>query len=169
MYDKTGEQKTFFRGYPKAVGLKHATGDLVVYLDTDDLILPTHLASLNCIWSNADKAVKWGSNILRVMHTKLLDLQNGEPKQVYSKELVDLTAYGITDSFFINLGSPFNLINSATYNLSHRRDIAVTWEDAEGVNEDMRFMKQLQATHGRGLRVYTPTMVICHYRNVWDV
>lgn len=167
-YEKV-DGKTFFRGYPKSVGLKHATGDIVCYLDSDDLILPNYLYGIQSFWKDAAPEVKWGTNNLRIMNVKLMELKDvKEHKAVYSTQSIDLSPYGISDDFFINLCVPPQKINCATCNFSHRRDIIHTWEDTIGVNEDVDFIKRLQKEYGGGLRISVPGYVVCNYKNGWD-
>lgn len=169
MYDRS-DNKLYFRGYPKAVGLTHATGDIITYLDSDDIMLPDHLFSLNSAWSSIDDSIRWGSNNLRVLHSKYLEMKlPNEPKHIASFKTVDLSSYGIYDDFFINRCSNYNEISCATYSLSHRKDIGgITWEDSIGMTEDTSFVARLQKKYPDCLRISTPTMVICHYRNGWD-
>lgn len=169
MYDKS-DQKTFYRGYPKAVGCRHATGDIICYLDSDDVMLPDHLFALNCQWSLADDSIRWGSNNLRVINAKLIQMNlPKERTDVFSYRTVDLSAYGIYEDFFVNVVCRYNEIGCATYCLSHRKDIEVEWTDTEGINEDVTFVQALMKKYPTNLRISTPTMVVCHYRNGWDV
>lgn len=161
--------KLCFRGYPKSIGLKHATGDIVCYLDSDDIILPNYLFTLHSYWADAPEKIKWASNTLRIMNTKLLAMKSAkEHKSIYSTQSVDLSFYGIHDDFFVNICIPPDKINCATCNLSHRRDITMTWEDTVGVNEDVEFVKRLQKEYGSGLRMAVSGYVVCHYVNGWD-
>jgi glycosyltransferase involved in cell wall biosynthesis len=170
MYDRKGNE-LYFRGYPKSVGLTHATGDIITYLDSDDIMLPDHLFTLNSFWTTADDSIKWGSNSLRVLHSKYLDMDLPyEPKYIASYKAVDLSSYGIYEDFFVNACSKYNEISCATYSLSHRKDIGgITWEDSINKTEDTHFVSKLQAKYPDCLRISTPTMVVCHYRNGWDV
>jgi glycosyltransferase involved in cell wall biosynthesis len=167
-YEKA-DGKTFFRGYPKSIGLKHATGDIVCYLDSDDIILPNYLYSLQAHWQDIPEKIKWATNSLRIMNLKLLGMEKAkEHKAVYSNQSVDLSTYGIHDDFFINICVPPGQINCATCNLSHRRNIDTTWEDSVGVNEDVSLIKRIQEKHGGGVRLAIPGYVVCHYVNGWD-
>ena len=170
MYEPS-DGKLYYRGYPKSVGLQYATGDVITYMDSDDIMLPDHLFALNSFWSLAGDTIKWGTNCVRVMHAKYLtmDLPH-EPQYIASYKTVDLSAYGIYDDFIVNACCKYNELSCATYNLSHRKDIdGITWKDSVGVNEDVTFVNQLQKKFPSGMRIFSPTMVICHYRDGWDV
>jgi glycosyltransferase involved in cell wall biosynthesis len=170
MYTTTTGGKKCFRGIPRGVGVKQATGDLITYLDTDDIWLPTHLEILHCSWLNAPKEVMWASNNFRLMHAKLPDMKvPQEPCDAYSTEAVDLSAYGILEPFYVSLSASRNQVNCASYLLSHRREVKAQWEDTENEHEDARFAAALQKFHGNSMRVYSPTIVVCHYRSGWDV
>lgn len=170
MYEPA-DGKLYYRGYPKAVGCQHATGDIITYMDSDDIILPDHLFALNGIWSATDDKIKWGTNCLRVVHSKYLEMTTTtEPKYIASYKTVDLSPYGIYDDFIVNICCRYDQLSCATYNISHRKDIGgIVWQDSVGINEDIAFVNKLQKAYPAGMRIMTPTMVICHYRNVWDV
>jgi glycosyltransferase involved in cell wall biosynthesis len=169
MYDFS-EQKIFYRGYPKAVGCQHATGDIICYLDSDDIMLPDHLFALNSHWSLAEESIMWGSNNLRVVNTKLLQLElPKERKDIFSYKTVDLSTYGIYEDFFVNICCRYNELSCATYCLSHRKGVDVTWTDTVGINEDITFVKALMSKYPNNLRISSPTMVVCHHRDGWDV
>lgn len=166
-YEKS-DGKLFFRGYPKSVGIQHSTGDIICYLDSDDIILPNYLFTLHSYWKDMPDKIKWATNNLRIMNLKLLSMPNAkETKTVYSTQSVDLTPYGIQEDFFVNICSLPTQINCATCNLSHRKNIDITWEDSVGINEDVRLVKRLQELGG-GTRVSIPGYVVCHYVGGWD-
>ena len=170
MYDKNDNNKTYFRGKPKAVGCEHATGDIICYLDSDDIMLPDHLFGLNAHWSMADERVLWGANTMRIMNTKFLEMDlPHERKEIYSFRTLDLSAYGIYEDFFVNMCSRYNEISCATYCISHRKNISVKWEDTIGAHEDKVFVAKLNDLYPTSLRISSPSMVVCHYRNGWDV
>jgi glycosyltransferase involved in cell wall biosynthesis len=169
MYEQVQDGKTYYRGYPKSVGVQHATGDIICYLDSDDILLPSYLFTLHSFWLEIPLDIKWASNTLRVVNLKLLGMEDAaEYKNAYSDHGVDLSPYGITEDFFVNVCVPLGKINAATYNLSHRRDISVEWKDTVEMNEDIVFVKTLQETHGAGVRLMIPGYVVCHYRAGWD-
>ena len=161
--------KSYYRGYPKSLGMKHATGEILCYLDSDDIMLPTYLFTLHSNWLEIPSEIKWASNSLRIMNLKMLTMENaGEYKGVFSDQGVNLSAYGIAEDFFVNISVPLGKINGASYNLSHRRDVTVLWEDTQEINEDVTFVKRLQETHGAGVRLMFPGYVVCHYNKGWD-
>ena len=169
MYNKPNG-KTFYRGMPKAIGCEHATGDIICYLDSDDIMLPDHLFALNSFWSSADEKVKWGANNLRVMNAKFLEMElPHERKDVFAYKTVDLSSYGIYEDFFVNMCSRNNELSCATYNLSHRKEVKIPWKDTEGINEDTVVVQALSKLFPNPLRICTPTIVVCHYKNGWDV
>jgi len=166
MYEKLNGRR-HFRGYPKRIGVEHATGDIICYLDSDDIILPNYLFSLNAYWSDFPETIEWVTNTLRIMNLKMLQLETKDHKGVLSTQSVDLSAYGVAEDFFVNICVPPNQISCATYNLSHRRHVKARWQDTVNEHEDVDFLKQLRENH-QGTRISVAGYVVCHYKDSWD-
>lgn len=163
------EGRRFFRGEPRGIGLQHATGDIVCYMDSDDILLPNYLYSLNAYWTDLPTDIEWASNMLRVYNLKFLQAQTKDHKGIFSNQMVDLSTYGIHEDFFVNICALPTQIHCATYSLSHRRNVKAVWKDTIGAtSEDMDFQAEL-AKHHKGTRLHIPGYVVCHYTKLWDV
>jgi glycosyltransferase involved in cell wall biosynthesis len=168
MYNLVNGQR-FFRGEPRGIGLKHATGDIVCYMDSDDIMLPNYLFSLNAFWTDLPSDIDWASNMLRIFNLKFLTAETKDHKGVYTNQTIDLSTYGIHEDFFINICAKPTQVSCATYSLSHRRNIKAQWKDTnDGNHEDVDFQAEL-AKHHKGTRLYIPGYVVCHYSKLWDV
>ena len=61
---------TLYRGKPKAMGVEFATGDIITYMDSDDIILPKRLEDLYLNWKDKDDNILWSNNPMRYMNSK---------------------------------------------------------------------------------------------------
>ena len=171
----------FFRGVPKQRGLEFATGDIITYLDSDDIMLPNHLFVLSHAWSKMESEIKWLSNTRRILNQKVIDHPSfNEIAEIGDSRCIDLSFYGIHETYFINTcGNSKTQWPCASYTISHRKDIQVQWEDTEaaydesgqkisGNSEDVRFVYFLCKNHGPGWWYESPSYVVCHYAGIYD-
>jgi glycosyltransferase involved in cell wall biosynthesis len=174
--DRQGANRTYddckgelyYRGKPKALGVQHATGDIIAYLDADDLYLPYYLEHLNAIWSDLPDKYVWASNAIRIMHIK--NLKRSKAISVLHPKTVDLSAYGIHDDFIVQMEVSHGQVNCATSCTTHRRGLDVQWEDVVGKNEDVDFIHRLMQKYPEAaFRIEIPGYVVCHHRDgQWD-
>ena len=160
--------RRYYRGEPRGIGLKHATGDIVCYMDSDDIILPNYLFSLNAYWTDLPPEIEYASNMLRILNLKYLAADIKDHKGVYTNQNMDLSVYGIHEDFFVNICARPTQVHCAAYSLSHRRVVKAQWKDTIGTNEDVDFQSELAKFH-KGTRLHIPGYVVCHYSNLWDV
>lgn len=176
-----------FRGFPRGVGCYVATGEIICYFDTDDIILPHHLSVLNAAWNNAPENLKWINNPIRYVHPKALNwsknLEEREKQmqqKVKNKESINLLTYGIKDVFFKEEFDK-GMIRCSSSSVSHKKNIKTTWADSvmildekqqkiEGFNEDHLFVQNIIKNENcKGLRIDEATLVVCHYNNLYDL
>jgi glycosyltransferase involved in cell wall biosynthesis len=182
MYTKDEDNTMYYRGQARQKGLEMATGDIITYMDSDDIILPSHLSIFMSYWNFFPKHIKWASNPLRIYNIKYLESPfYKEEKNIYNWKTIHLNEYGITEDFVINNAVGFGRELSATYAISHRRDAISKWEDRiirldekgdrlnipENYSEDTSFLLKLNKT-GEGRRIMSPTYIVCHYSKIWD-
>ena len=177
---------TYRRGLPRRIGNEVATGDLVCYFDTDDIMLPNRLGDIHKAWKDKPDEVKWSSNPYRIMHMtkwnvpKDPKLLNEELKK-REKVQISLKKYGIYEPFYVEISVPNGHISAASCALVHKRQIQAKWEDCElvttidgkrisGFTEDHKFLKNMiKLDDKNGFRQQSICTVVCHYRNLWDV
>lgn len=128
-------KQPIWSGIPRNTAIKEATGDWVIYLDTDDLWGPEHLAIVS-------KGLKDG----RVKDWAYFNdwYWNGER---FDERECDIHTYG----------------KHGTSNIVHRRDINAWWPQSSGANyaHDRHFINELKKS-GKGTRIATPRYFVCH-------
>ena len=164
MYDNVTEDKKFFRGLPRQIGLEMATGEIVTYMDSDDYLLPKFtlgiLSSYN-MKPDADWFINrsWYDNI----------------EADWEKETV-FASYDRSSALKIE-GLPSKwvatklkdrLIILSPWLLTHKRNLNIKWRDTIGNSEDVDFNTRLRLEYKNGFVYETPTYVRCHYANEWD-
>lgn len=169
----------YYRGLPRRIGCSMASGDIITYMDSDDIILPNRLSELEEAWRDKDQSYMWASNPVRYLHHNCVNLRAGKTDTEKTLNLLDY-GYDIKDTFYLNVAVEQRYIFTGTYALSHRRDIKVQWQDTTlttdrstgkttGNSEDSIFLFDL-IDNGRGFRQESAAYVVCHYRNkLWDV
>ena len=81
MYEKTSDNEnttTYYRGTPRRIGCSLATGDLITYFDSDDIMLPHRLSDIYNAWKDKSQNIKWSSNPLRYFHEKAFKFSDKE-------------------------------------------------------------------------------------------
>jgi glycosyltransferase involved in cell wall biosynthesis len=164
MYDNVTEDKKFYRGLPRQIGLEMATGEVVSYMDSDDFLLPTFtlgiLSSYN-MKPDADWFINrsWYDNI----------------EADWEKETV-FDSFDRSDAIRIE-GIPSkwaatklkdNLIVLSPWLLAHKKGVNIKWRDTVGHSEDVDFNTRLRMDYKNGFVYAVPAYVRCHYTGQWD-
>jgi hypothetical protein len=173
----------YYRGTPREVGRAIATGELITYFDSDDVMLPNRLSDLNEFWKTVPKDVQWSSNPLRLVHEKILNLDREDWKESKTRigdvsiDMKNLTTQE-NEKFILNLMVPEGYVACVSYALCHRKDVKTKWknitkpkdnyDDHKYPSEDTLFLQEMQED-GAGIRQESPSIIICHYKNLWDV
>lgn len=172
----------YYRGVPRRIGCSMATGDIITYMDSDDIILPTRLSDLDTAWKEKPEETKWASNPLRYVHKNVFSVPNFENSETDKEKPISLKDYGydINDQFFLNVAVPITHTFTATTAISHRSNIKAVWKDSivvtdenkkfiSGTSEDNLYFKNL-LQDGNGFRQESASYVVCHFRyGFWDV
>lgn len=172
MYQKS-EEGVFYRGYPRQVGIEISDGEIIVYMDSDDFILPDYLDKLSQYWES-NSNLDWIYNNTWFENEKLLNnipigyFDYFEPLQNVEKVLID----GL-ESFWIESTVKQNTILMSPALISHRKYCQVEWKDTfrnknQSSSEDMLFNKQLREKYKKGGLIKLPGYVRCHLDNYWD-
>lgn len=171
---------TSFRGLPRQLGVEIATGDLIAYLDSDDIMLPKRLSDINLFWEKLPEDILWTSNPCKFVNEKALTSPHfREPKCWVNDKTISIKneETGKFENFILHTLNPGSYSFSA-YTICHRKKIKTKWLNTretrdesgkriEGISEDNTFVISL-LREGKGLRQDSPTFVMCHYRNIWD-
>lgn len=168
-----------YRGIPREVGRAVATGELITYFDTDDIMLPNRLSDLDDFWKDIPSHVMWSSNSVRIINEKALvsDLYLESKARIGDKtfEISNLETKE-KEKFFINLTVPDNMVSTASYSICHRREVTTKWknvtkhkDDLSTPSEDHLFLREMQDNESAGAKQKSASIIICHYRGIWDV
>lgn len=158
--------KTLYRGTPRRIGCSLAQGDVITYLDTDDIMLPTHLENINKSWSKMPKDVIWATNQYRWWAKDISKLFPAESARIIDNESLDLSKYNIKENFILT-GLTGDMFLKASWAISHRKEVQASWRDSIKVSEDVDFVNQIKKN--KGFRLESKTYVVCHYRGQWDL
>lgn len=170
---------TKYRGLARKLGCSAADGDIVTYMDSDDVMLAHRLSELAADWSDKAPDITYASNPLQWVHSSAVSQWSSRFVKGRSRDLSAFYGLGRPADFTLNVAVEPGYVTCATYALSHRRDVGAFWRDCElrkgadgnrisGTSEDVDFYEQLEKT-GRGFRQESDSYVLCHYRGLWDL
>lgn len=164
MYDDAKDDKKFFRGLPRQIGLEMATGEIVTYMDSDDFLLPKFtlgiLSSYN-MKPEADWYINrsWYDNIEADWEKETVFASYDRSKAIK----ID----GIP-SKWVATKLKDRLIILSPWLLTHKRNLNIKWRDTIGNSEDVDFNTRLRLEYKNGFVYETPSYVRCHYTGQWD-
>lgn len=164
MYDNVTEDKKFYRGLPRQIGLEMATGEIVTYMDSDDYLLPKFTLGILSSYNMKPEA-DWFIN-----------------RSWYDNIEADWEKETVFDSFdrsgairIEGLPSKWaatslknNLIVLSPWLLTHKRNVNIKWRDTVGHSEDVDFNTRLRMDYKNGFVYAIPVYVRCHYTGQWD-
>lgn len=165
-YQKTEDGHKYFRGYPRRIGVGAITGDLITYMDSDDVLLPEFTLSL-MIEYNKNPNADWWVNRSWYDHSSLVfdgDKTFEDTNLSEKTELTDLPEkWNVTR---VREG----LVVMSPWLFMHKPVSDVVWRDTwGGVSEDVDFNSRLRKAHPKGAVMDRPTYVRCHFSDKWDV
>ena len=164
MYDSVTEDKKFYRGLPRQIGLEMATGEIVTYMDSDDYLLPKFTLGILSSYNMKPEA-DWFIN--RSWYDNI--------EADWEKETV-FDSFDRSDAIRIE-GLPSkwaatslkdNLIVLSPWLLTHKRNVNIKWRDTVGHSEDVDFNTRLRMDYKNGFVYAIPAYVRCHYTGQWD-
>lgn len=164
-YMKNEEGHKYYRGFPRRVGVGAATGDLITYMDSDDMLLEEHTLHL-MIEYNKNPQANWWINRAWYDHEvmKFKDDNTFEDSQEYGEELPDLEERWNVSR--IKEG----LVVMSPWLFMHLPSPSIHWRDTWGnVSEDSDFNVRFRKQHKGGAIMNRPTYVRCHFTDKWDV
>jgi glycosyltransferase involved in cell wall biosynthesis len=164
MYDDVTEDKKFYRGLPRQIGLEMATGEIVTYMDSDDFLMPKFTLSILSSYNMKPEADwyinrSWYDNIEADWEKETVFASYDRSKAVK----ID----GIP-SKWVATKLKDRLIILSPWLLTHKRNLNIKWRDTIGNSEDVDFNTRMRLEYKNGFIYETPTYVRCHYTNQWD-
>lgn len=133
------DKQLLFSGNVRAEGLKLATGDIICYLDSDDMFGVNHLKSIATEF-------KYHSKFDWVYYNDLIIQPNQEP-----------------------INRPVEVIEGSigTSSICHRKECKATWKGCDGYGHDWSFITQLINQHPSHGKIYGAEYFVCHIPNIF--
>lgn len=168
MYEGKDDGEPYYRGFPRQVGRTLATGDIISYMDSDDYLIKTTVTIIKKYWNHFLKQddFKWA------MTSRWIDNQAGiefwKPSKSTTTFGEPFSIEGLKDMWIETGMTDPSLVMSATFSISHVRDLPVEWVDKIGhPSEDTVFANKIYKA-GKGFVIQEPYYVRCHYSKQWD-
>jgi glycosyltransferase involved in cell wall biosynthesis len=164
MYQKNNEGEKYYRGFPRQVGITMADGELITYMDSDDVLSPKFTLTILYVYNTYNDCDWWINGSW--YDNQLSDMIDNELVKI-DKELIELDY--ISDKWKRVISSSKYVVMTP-WLLTHRKSCDVQWKDTIGsVSEDSFFNKELRKKYKNGKKYQIPVYVRCHYSNKWDV
>jgi len=176
------DNRSYFRGKPRAVAVKNATGDWISYLDADDIYVKDGLDQIvSKIKTAVDvkKDVKCILNNCIIENTLELEVWDKVHSKTYktfvAKQVQEITSIpGLSKKWvamsIFNTESDKHAVPTGTYALIHKRGYP-SWEWGDStdpmLSEDNAFINPMVKEWFEGL-INTPIYVRCHSK-LWDL
>lgn len=130
------DKQPLFSGNVRAKGVEMATGDVICYLDSDDLLGENHLTTIANAFT--DEKLDW----------------------VYYNDMVYQPTKPISRNVELVLGSV------GTSAIAHRKDCIATWKGCDNYNHDWLFIQQLIKHNPNYKKIYGAEYLVCHIPNI---
>lgn len=168
MYDTLAGGNKYYRGIPRQVGNGMASGELITYMDSDDLLHPEFLYRI-IVAHNHQPDAKWLMNDSWLDHENILKMPPVDAIESHQgKPLMNIP---FLNSNFVQTKVKEGLIVNTPWLLTHVAETTTKWRDVySGISEDVDFGRRLREEFkGQGYRFSAPTYLRCHYTGLWDV
>jgi len=160
---------TYYRGSARQLGLAIATGQLIMYMDSDDVIMPNHTMSA-LLEYNAEPEKTWWINTSWYDHANVINSNKNSQAIIDPSTIENVELPGLPDTW-----KPMALEQGrqvmAPWLFMHVPNISNKWQDVISniTSEDVFFIKGVQGKYKNGGVFSQPTYVRCHLKDEWDV
>lgn len=159
------EHYKYHRGFARRLGVAAATGDVITYLDSDDILTPEFTITLLLIY-NQMSDLDWWINT-SWYDSEVADWQESET--MFSAQDVEPIKVNGTDGMWKPINLKPNKIVMSPWLLMHRSNLNVQWMDTYGpLPEYIDFNKKLRAQYPNGNVYSKPIYIRAHYPGKWD-
>ena len=165
---KPGDPKEYkyYRGFARRLGVSAASGSVITYMDSDDVIAPEFTMTLMLIY-NQEPELDWWINTTWY-DNQLADWKESDVLYPSSDSEVVQLPY-IDDSWRQTKLKP-NMIVMSPWLIAHRPNLEVQWRDTYGtLSEDSDFNKRLRERYKNGMAYSRPIYARCHFSDIWDI
>lgn len=132
------KKEKLFSGKTRTSGIQMATGHIIMYLDTDDMLGDKHISS-----------------VMRQMIANDLDW-------CYYNDWINTDQGLISKSVELEYGS------IGTSSIAHKVHPKINWKKCDGYGHDFKFVQKLMKLSDNYERIYGTTYIICHIPNQID-
>lgn len=126
------KKQPLFSGKLRSVGIENATGDLIMYLDSDDMLGDTHI------------------------ETVAGQMESDELDWCYYNDFI-LTKEGV-----IPKDVELEYERAGTSSVAHLNHPEINWDGCDGYGHDWKFIQKLMKLSDNHSKVFGATYVICH-------
>lgn len=172
MYEEVNGKKQY-RGVPRRIGVSLASGDVISYMDSDDIILPTFVTKIAAVYVKYPEA-KWFINKewydhINVFHPAWIEA-NGVGNSIIPHDKADILnlekSLGVS---IVKTKMKDEYLVSTPWLVAHHADCEVKWENTEyPLSEDVAFSRALREKYPAGITYREATYLRCHYKGAWD-
>ena len=132
------EKQPLFSGNVRSEGIKHATGDIICYLDSDDMFGVRHLESIVSQFKENDYDWCYYNDTVKTSQGLML-------------RTVDVSEGYI-----------------GTSSIAHKNIKDLNWNNCDGYGHDWTFVQKLLNYSKNYGRIYGTTYIVCHIPNLVD-
>jgi len=160
------EEYKYYRGFARRVGVGAATGELITYMDSDDILAPEFTMTVMLVY-NQDPSRDWWINNTWYDHSSS-DFEESEIMySVNDAPEVELSYIGGT---WKQVKMKPGMFVMTPWLLVHKSNLNVQWRDVYGtMSEDSDFSRRLREAYPNGTLFSNPIYVRCHFANRWDI
>lgn len=156
----------YYRGFARRLGVAAATGRVITYMDSDDVLSPEFTMTLMLIY-NQDPDNTWWINT-SWYDNEAADWPDNDTMYAISESPIEQLNY-IHGNWRATKLKP-GMIVMSPWLLMHSADITTKWRDVYGnVSEDVDFNKRLREAYPNGVAYAKPIYARCHYAKKWDL
>lgn len=169
MYEELRDGSKYYRGEARKIGVAAATGDLIMYMDSDDFLMPNFVMT-GLLYYNANPEKDWWVNLSWYDHESI-QLGDHNSKAVMdpsNTESVEIE--GLPERWkAIDLLPGTQILTP--WLMMHRSSLNTRWRDilSKTISEDVDFFKRLQTEYPNGSAYKAPNYVRCHFADKWDI
>lgn len=132
-------KQPLFSGYVRQEGINKSTGDIICYLDSDDIFYRGHLSAINVSFELNKIDWCYYNDILRI---------------------------SLTDKHIRNVEPEHGLIGTSS--IAHKRISKARWSECDGYGHDWKFIQKLMKHYKDYKKVYGCNYIVCHSPNMFE-